>query len=173
MMDHIVSHSEQVCRVALSLVDHMNGRSVKLNRRLILASALLHDITKTRSFETKEDHALTGSQFLSERGYPEVGRIVAQHVRLDSYFHGNALDEAEIVNYADKRVLHDEVVSLEKRMAYIVERYADGPDLHERIMWLWKQSRRLEERLFNHIGFAPDALEAHLVVDFDDDKSAV
>lgn len=163
MFDHIAAHSEQVCRVALCLVAHMNNRSDRLNRNLVQAAALLHDITKTRSFDTGEDHALTGEQFLAERGYPEVGHIVGQHVRLEAYFNGPVPDEAQIINYADKRVLHDEVVSLERRMAYIVERYGKGPGLEERIQWLWKQSRRLEERLFEHIEFAPDALEDHLL----------
>ncbi len=163
MLDHIAAHSEQVCRVALCLVAHMNNRSDRLNRNLVQAAALLHDITKTRSFDTGEDHALTGEQFLAERGYPEVGHIVGQHVRLEAYFNGPVPDEAQIINYADKRVLHDEVVSLERRMAYIVERYGKGPGLEERIQWLWKQSRRLEERLFEHIEFSPDALEDHLL----------
>ena len=56
-----------------------------LNRDLIRAAALLHDITKTRSFVTSENHALTGGQFLSDLGYPEVGDLVRQHVRLDEY----------------------------------------------------------------------------------------
>ena len=84
MLENIVAHSRQVCRVSLLIVDHLQPDG--LNRELILAAALLHDITKTRSFQTLEDHAETGAQLLAEIGYPEVGRIVGQHVRLDRYF---------------------------------------------------------------------------------------
>jgi len=163
MLPHIVAHSEQVGRVALALVDHMNGSTATPDRNMVLAAALLHDITKTRSFETGEDHAQTGARFLTERGYPDVGKIVGQHVRLDTYFKEGAPDEAEIINYADKRVLHDRVVSLESRMAYIVERYGGEPDLNAKLKWLSNQSRMLEDRLFSHIDFVPADLTQHIV----------
>ncbi|MCG6911252.1 MAG: HD domain-containing protein [Deltaproteobacteria bacterium] len=162
MLDHIVSHSEQVCRVALCLTDRLDGRFSALDRHLVIASALLHDITKTRSFETGENHALTGEQLLKERGYPEVGRVVGRHVHIPAGDLLQVPDEAQIVNYADKRVLHDEVVSLERRMHYIVERYGRTAEHRQRIMSLWEQSRMLEKRLFTHIDFAPEVLRAHL-----------
>ncbi|MBW2514195.1 MAG: HD domain-containing protein, partial [Deltaproteobacteria bacterium] len=47
MMDHIVDHSEQVCRVAVCLAEYLSREGIDLNHELIRASALLHDITKT------------------------------------------------------------------------------------------------------------------------------
>ena len=58
MLENIVAHSLQVCRVSLFLTDRLG--LPELNRELIRAAALLHDITKTRSFSTQEDHAETG-----------------------------------------------------------------------------------------------------------------
>mgnify|MGYP001817846958 FL=1 len=162
MLSHIVTHSEQVCRVALCLVDHMNHSSTMLNRPLVQAAALLHDVTKTRSFETGENHAVTGRELMADKGFPEVARVVGQHVHLDKDIQGEGVDEARIVNYADKRVLHDEVVPLEKRMAYIVERYGQEETHRKRIMLLWQESRRLEEHIFRHIAFPPDELKRHL-----------
>ena len=69
MMDHIVDHSEQVCRVAVCLAENLSQQGIDLNLELIRASALLHDITKTRSFRTRENHAETGGKFLQERGF--------------------------------------------------------------------------------------------------------
>jgi len=80
MLDNIVDHCRQVFRVALTLLNNLNGASPNINKRLIVAAALLHDITKTRSFTTWEDHTQTGEQFLFGRGYPKVGQIVGQHV---------------------------------------------------------------------------------------------
>ena len=162
MLSPIVAHSEQVCRVALCLVDHIHSLPAGLNRPLIQAAALLHDITKTRSFETGEDHALTGGELLADRGFPEVAGVVGQHVRLDNDAGTDMLNEAQIVNYADKRVLHDQVVSLEKRMAYILERYGREASHRQRIMALWQESRRLEERLFRRINFPPHELTRYL-----------
>ena len=76
MMDHIVDHSEQVCRVAVCLADKLSSEGIELNLELIGASALLHDITKTRSFRTHENHAQTGGKFLQE--FPGVTGICVQ-----------------------------------------------------------------------------------------------
>lgn len=159
MLDNIVAHSEQVCRVALCLTGHLVQRGVALNRELIRAAALLHDITKTRSFETKEDHAQTGALFLCEKGFPEIGRIVGQHVRLDTYTLTREPHEAEVINYADKRVLHDRIVSLKQRMGYIVERYGGDSDINERIAMLYEKTRDLEKHLFAYMPFTPENLK--------------
>jgi len=159
MLDHIVVHSLQVCRVATFLVDRMEISNGNLNRDMVQASALLHDITKTRSFKTKEDHARTGEQLLVDLGYPEVGYIIGQHVRLDEYFATNIPMEAEIVNYADKRILHDKVVSLKDRMIYILRKYVKKSEHRQRFCWLWERSKDLEERLFNCLSFSPGELD--------------
>ena len=159
MMAHIVDHSEQVCRVAVCLAENLTHGGIDLNIDLIRAAALLHDITKTRSFNTQENHAETGGMFLQKRGFGEVGQIVAQHVKLDTYDAPNSPGEAEIVNYADKRVLHDQIVPLADRMAYILEKYADSMESRERIMGLWARSKDIEKRLFSHLSFEPDVLK--------------
>lgn len=159
MLDHIVVHSEQVCRVAVLLTDHLNQKGFNLDADLITAAALLHDITKTRSFRTHENHAQTGGAFLEQKGFIEVGRIVSQHVKLDAYFLSDKPIEAEIVNYSDKRVLHDQIVSLSDRMNYILDRYGNGEENRERIFMLWSKTKELEEKLFSFLPFTPDSLK--------------
>lgn len=156
MMNHIVAHSLQVCRVALLLTDRLALPG--LDRELVRAAALLHDITKTRSFTTHEDHAATGSRLLAELGFPEVGRIIGQHVYLEPDAVGDGPTEAEIVNYADKRVLHDEIAPLDRRMGYILERYGAGPERRRHILDLWCETVRLEARIFSRLSFGPEEL---------------
>lgn len=162
MPDHIRNHSKLVCEVALVLTDGLIAAGIDVNRKLVRASALLHDITKPRSFATGENHAQTGGQYLAKLGYPEVGEIVRQHVMLDQYFAAATPDEAEVVNYADKRVLHDKVVPLDERMTYILHRYAKTKARQDLLKQLWEQTRLLEERLFAHLSFTPDILPEHL-----------
>jgi uncharacterized protein len=162
MLENIVAHSIQVCRVGACLVDHIKREGGQLNRKLVQAAALLHDITKTRSFETEENHALTGGQVLTDFGYPQIGDLVRQHVRLDSYSEHQNLSEAVIVNYADKRVLHDRIVSLDDRMRYIQERYGTQPEHKRRIELLWKKTAALEKHIFTYLPFSPDDLIDHL-----------
>lgn len=158
MPAHIVAHSFQVCRVADILAASLARAGVALKPELVSASALLHDITKARSFETGENHSETGAELLSERGYIRVGRIVRQHVRLDAYDLQADPSEAVLVNYADKRVLHDRVVSLDRRMAYIRDRYGQTPAHLSRIDALWRLSAEMERRIFRNLPFAPGAL---------------
>lgn len=158
MMDHIVVHSMQVCRVAAFLAEQLNPAQDRLNYDLIRAAALLHDITKTRSFKTEENHAVTGGQFLAEEGYPEVGELVRQHVRLDAYPETVILSEAQIINYADKRVLHDRIVGLDDRLDYILERYGKAPGLEERILYLWGKTLYIEDKIFSDLSITPQDL---------------
>jgi len=162
-LGHIVAHSIQVCRVALLLQDNLKTFGTELNRELIQASALLHDITKTRSIETGEFHSQTGADLLADMGYSEVGEIVRQHVRLDQYREHDRVTEAAIINYADKRVLHDRIVSLETRMEYILERYGQRTDLLGRLNRLWKKTLRLEDQIFKSLPFGPEAVGSRIV----------
>jgi uncharacterized protein len=165
MPEHIRAHSELVCRVALLLVDGLAAAGVDLNRTLVDASAMLHDITKPRSFKTGENHSRTGGEYLTDLGYPEVGQIVRQHVIMDAYFLSDAPSEAEIVNYADKRVLHDRIVSLDNRMDYIVARYAKTAAHRQWLMQMWEQTVVLEDRLFGYLPFEPCELAERIVDD--------
>jgi uncharacterized protein len=163
-MDHIAHHSFQVCRVAIFMTDQLAAKNVVLHRDLIEAAAILHDVTKTRSIRTGERHAETGSNLLKEIGCPEVADLIRQHVRLDVY--GTALpNEAEIVNYSDKRVLHENIVSLEDRMTYISERYGTTPESREYIAINWKKTQELENKLFEHLPFLPQDIEKQLEAD--------
>ena len=154
-LDHIVAHSIQVCRVALLITDGLIDTRPCLNRDLVRAAALLHDITKTRSLTTGERHAESGGEYLSGKGFPAVGDIVRQHVRLDDFRRAGPVSEAEIVNYADKRVIHDRISPLETRMAYILERYGSTPQLQDRLKIIWEETLSLEEKLFRPLPFPP------------------
>jgi uncharacterized protein len=158
MLDHIARHSLQVCRVAMFLATELRRLRICLNRDLIQAAALLHDITKTRSFASGENHALSGAQLLNDLGCPEIGQLVRQHVRLDVYEDGASIDEAAIINYADKRVLHEHIVSLPRRMRYILDRYAKEPSDVEHFRWLWKQTEAIESRIFADLRVCPEDL---------------
>lgn len=162
MMDHIIDHSVMVSNVAVSLGQHLRQSAPQLNIDLVRTAALLHDITKTRSFETGELHSETGGGLLAELGYPEIGEIIRQHVVLDTRRDQGPVSETEIVNYADKRVLHDRVVSLDQRLEYIRVRYASTPDFRKRLRQMWDDTLALEVKIFNRLGFAPEELIRHI-----------
>lgn len=165
MMDHIIDHSVMVANVAACLCRHLKAENTRLNTRLVHAAALLHDITKTRSFETGEIHSQTGGDLMDELGYPEVGKIIRQHVILDHLDKEESVSEHEIVNYADKRVLHDQVVSLDRRLAYIKVRYGKNPEFRQRINQMWELTLDLESKLFRNLTFSPAHLADQILAD--------
>ncbi len=158
MMDHIVDHSLMVSNVTRFLCKRLKTIFPDLDIRLATHAALLHDITKTRSFDTHEIHSETGGLLLTQLGYPEVGNIIRQHVLLDSYETDSPICEQEIVNYSDKRVLHDKVVSLTKRLEYITHRYGKRVEFKEKIQMMWDNTLVLESKLFSRLDIQPDEL---------------
>jgi uncharacterized protein len=122
MLPNIIAHSRQVMRVSLVITDNLK-KGVSINRDLVIAAALLHDITKTRSLETRELHDQSGGELLRELGFTRVGEIVKQHVILLDFNPQEKLEEREIINYADKRVMHDRIVSLSERVKDLIQRY--------------------------------------------------
>ncbi len=155
---HIVRHSVKVYQVSKRLCKSM-PEDIGLDFRLIEVSALLHDICKMDSIKNGGDHARNGGRLLSGLGYHEVGEIIRQHVHLDRpVSHYNALREEIIVNYADKRVKHTQVVSLAERFEDIVKRYARSKETKERIWKLFTESQKMEQLIFGYLPFSPEAI---------------
>ena len=171
MMDHIVDHSVMVSHVSLFLCRSLKKRYPNLNTELVTSAALLHDITKTRSFTTGEIHSDTGGQMLSNLGYPEVGEIIRQHVVLDEYSDQPPVTNQEIVNYSDKRVLHDRIVSLNRRLMYIERTYVKSEKLKQRFKRMRQQSIDLESKLFRFLSITPSQLSDAVLERVNPDRS--
>ena len=97
-----------------------------------------------------------GAGILEELGYPHLAQVVREHVHLD----GNIMDprplrEAEVVNYADKRVLHEAVVTLAARFADLKVRYGRTSEALARIHATEVRSRALEEKIFASLHLSP------------------
>lgn len=159
MLPHIREHSLMVLAVARLLGGELAQAGFSLHLPLIEAGALLHDLGKTACLGTTEDHAHWGAMMLHGRGYPEVARVVAEHIRLkEGGAEPRPLREAEVVNYADKRVLHTRVVSLAARFADLKHRYGKTPEILARIQANEGLSRLLEARIFAFLSLTPDDL---------------
>jgi putative nucleotidyltransferase with HDIG domain len=164
MLPHIARHSKIVTQIALLLGRKLNNCGCDLDLNLVEAGALLHDITKTASIETKENHAHTGAELLASLGYPAVADVVRQHITLDPpILSQESIREAELVNYADKRVKHEEVVSIEERFRDIKERYIRRfPALQERFEEVRLETQVLEKRIFSKIDISPEEVQTML-----------
>lgn len=162
MLGNIIDHSLEVARVALYLSTELNRRGQNLDLSLVEAAALLHDLTKTECLRTKEDHAFTGSKRLKEMGYERIGEVVAEHIRLTKVTDPFRISEEEVVNYADKRVKHDRIVSLEERFQDLKERYGYSLRALELLDCLKEETFKIEQKIFSILDFDPNHLRERL-----------
>jgi uncharacterized protein len=159
MLEHIIDHSIKVARVALVLSSELNRKGQSIDLALVESAALLHDLTKTECLRTKEDHALTGSRLLREIGFERVGDVIAEHIQLVKKIDPSWISEEEVVNYADKRVRHDRIVSLEERFEDLKGRYGKGQRALELLEELRKATLKIERKIFSILEIEPNHLE--------------
>lgn len=159
MLPNIREHSLLVREVAMHLGASLIAAGFPLHLDLIEAGALLHDLGKTHCLGTAINHAEWGAQALHSAGYPEVAQVVRQHVYLqDNGEDPLAIREAEVVNYADKRVLHTLVVTLAERFTDLKVRYGHTPEALGRINAMEIKTQVIEEKLFASLTISPGDL---------------
>ncbi len=159
MLSHIKDHSVQVTKVAVFIAVELNKRGQTIDLGLVEAASLLHDVAKTESFRTKEDHAVAGSLLLKSLGYETVGAVVAEHVRLAGDKNPLRVSAEEVVNYADKRVQHDRVVSLEERFRDLVDRYGKKEKASGQLEQLKKITMEIENKIFSILECSPAEIQ--------------
>jgi putative nucleotidyltransferase with HDIG domain len=135
VIDHcrVVAHKTE--EIAASLI----RRGCPLDRELIYAGALLHDIARSQPRQaqaagggvvqpsslcsrTGGTHAQAGASWLIAEGYPRVAKIIAEHEDLPEPV---CLNESAVVYLADKMILNNKEVTLEERFARSLEKCRD------------------------------------------------
>jgi uncharacterized protein len=166
MLANIRRHSLVVARLAERLLDGLGDSlppAALADRQLVIAGALLHDIAKTPCLNSACDHARMGAGICREHGFEEVAAIVEEHVILRQYepdrYQAGSFSAREIVYYADKRVRHHQVVSLEERLDYILDHYGrDNSARRQLIRENFTRCLTLERLLFQWLPFHPEDL---------------
>ena len=117
---NVIEHCKVVAKVAEGIAEKLIKKGRKVNRELVVAGALLHDIERH-----KDNHVARGAELVKKFGYPEVAKVVSKHTLYEVEIEENQPKtfEEKIVFYADKRVKNDKVVSLKGRYDDIKKRY--------------------------------------------------
>lgn len=157
MLDNIKAHSFKVEQVAKIIAIGIKKAGINISLKKVSSGALMHDIAKTMCLGSTDDHAIKGREICIENNFIEIAEIVGEHIQLKSYKPENEVNEKEIIYYSDKRVNHDEVVSLEKRLAYLINRYAKNEkSLIQRIEANFRKCREVEKKIFSNLDFSPE-----------------
>lgn len=173
MLLNIRRHSIVVAEISLVLTQALSGAGKSApDQRLVTAGGLLHDIAKTYCLDNKRNHTKVGAEICFELGFPEIARIVEEHVFLkttdQTRYQQGIFQAHEIVYYADKRVRHHEIVDLITRRDYIIERYSEGREKRiQAIKTNFAKCREFEKQLFSHLNFPPAALADKVLLSSD------
>jgi len=119
--DNVVAHLKAVYDFSMKVCDLLEKKDINVNRDLVAAGALLHDIKKMNS----DDHVAEGYEYIKLLGFSEVALIVKKHglYHLEEEEFTPKSWEEKIVFYADKRVKGSNIVSVDERFGYIKQRY--------------------------------------------------
>lgn len=117
---NVIKHSKAVCKVAEEIADNLIKKGIKVDKKLVIAAALLHDVVRE-----KKDHVLEGANLIRKLGFPEVAEVIAKHSlhKIENPSQQPHSYEEKIVFYADKRAKEAKIVSLEERFRDLKERY--------------------------------------------------
>ncbi|MFQ5842185.1 MAG: HD domain-containing protein [Thermodesulfobacteriota bacterium] len=157
-MGNIIRHCIKVAEIALSISIELNRKGEDLNLKVVEAAALLHDITKAESLDSGEDHSLTGYRLLRKMGYSRIAEIVRQHVFLLKDPDSPRVSEEEVVNYSDKRVRHDQIVTLRERFDDLRVRYCKDEGQKKWMDRLEALCYRIENKICSKLDIEPEEL---------------
>ena len=153
MPEHIREHSRMVADIATCVAEHARDRGMDVDVASVRASGLLHDLAKHHTIRYGGHHAQLGGAWVQARtGNPLIAQGVLHHIwwpwEIDAvrYFLPLA------VIYADKRVRHDSVVTVDKRFKDIAERYGKNKAILKRIEMSRVQALEIEQHINTLLG---------------------
>jgi len=162
--DWLLAHVGAVAEIASYLAERCAARGIQVDRELVEAAGLLHDIDKLLPADDPVQelgHGAAGARWLSQRGYPELTRAISAHpiTRLldaDRYgrWNGVATREERIVAYADKRA-GQRLEAMSARFAGWAVRY---PEYRESLARARARAERLEREVCETAGVSPLAV---------------
>jgi hypothetical protein len=156
----MIQHSIMVQRIANFLGKELVSKGERIDLNLLSCSALLHDLDKKLTLENGKEHGFASERILAEKGYPEVGVIVRKH-RLETVNEDQSdlsTWEEKIVYYADKRVNHFHIVTLDERYKYLFERYGKNEQRIMSILSTKPHVEKIEKEIFSIIQANPEEM---------------
>lgn len=174
---HVIDHCKKVEFVAKEIAEQYLKKGVNLDYESLYYACLLHDVLRIIDFNPGNgylkmqkklkakypnmNHSQAAYQLLSEMGEYKIANIIKKHA-----FDGIIMDENQpfileekIMTYADKRVLHDDIVSLQERFEDGKKRYNPENKNPKRQNKIYKMYFHLEKELFDDIAINPEDIK--------------
>ncbi len=158
MLPQIQDHSLTVAAVSLQLAEMACYQGLSIDSRLVDAAALLHDLAKTYTIRHGGSHSQIGGAWVVRlTGNPAIAQAVIHHVHWPGEICFQNYLLPLIIIYADKRVKHDRIVSIEDRFHDLFQRYGINEQRKHSIHTSLQQTRLIESRLSRELEVSLDA----------------
>ena len=131
------AHCEAVCRVAVKLADGLPG----INREMLFTAARIHDAARNR-----QDHPAVLAEELERRGYRYLASVVRVHMDLPDAM-SEGISEHALLYLADKLVIEDQYVGIDRRFQPAEERFRDKPEILRAIL----HRKVIAQRILNSV----------------------
>jgi len=190
---HIIEHSLAAAKLAVFLAERLNEKGILVDVQLVDRACLLHDILRVCDLNdySRFEHCAADkakweklkSQYkgicheeataaLLRDKYPQLAEVIRKH-RYTAIAHQKDKPvtwEEKLVYYADKRVMHDRIVSLKERLEEAHKRYDDWgrANAHssldsfdyaqDKTVKIDRLIYKLEKEIFDKIGLDPLAV---------------
>ncbi len=181
----ILAHMRKVAAVAVFIGKKMAEKGEKTDLVVLRQAALLHDIVKICDFKSTDlitsigdfnaediafwmklhrscrsvGHVNAAYNILMDLGEPKLAEIIRKH-RYESIIDGNPAErpsslEEKLLYYADKRVMHDKIVSMRERLDDGRNRYFGG-NMRPQDVEIEKALFSLEREICEKAGIRPE-----------------
>ena len=157
----IISHMKLVTKIAVFLAKKLKQKGIDIHLELVEYAALLHDIDKIITLKKTGEHGKISKKILIEEGYPELGAIIEVHGVMGLIEDRLNTWEEKIVNYADKRVIHNKMASVDERFDNLIKRYK-GAIPKKDFEKTRKLTKKLEKQIFDELDIKPEDLEKEM-----------
>jgi uncharacterized protein len=179
---HVRRHCLQVALVGELIATNLAKTGIEIEPSTVWAAGMLHDLVRIVDFSSvpedlgsPEDqivwkqlreqykglhHAQVGAEILTDIGETELADIIGRHATasLGTPTGPNSW-KSKLVFYADKRVSHDEIVSLEERLAEGWKRHFNGRAKSDDDHALLASIFELEKELFAPLSLTPEDVQ--------------
>ncbi len=153
MPDHIRHHCEQVALVAGFLARTGDAMGMSVDTPCVVACALLHDIAKSYTIVHAGNHSQLGASIvMQECGNPRIAQGVLHHVHWPWSIDVDRWFLPLSIIYADKRVMHDSIVTLDERFDDLYARYGKTERIRQSIRESYEQAVAIETAFSQRMG---------------------
>ncbi|QAZ69486.1 HDIG domain-containing metalloprotein [Solidesulfovibrio carbinolicus] len=153
MLPNIRAHSELVACLATALAELARAAGLAVDVAAVRAAALLHDLAKTYTIRHGGNHCQLGAAWVQEiTGNPALAQGVLCHVHWPREIDLAADFLPLALIYSDKRVKHNQIVTLEARFDDLLVRYGTTEYIRGRIRESFQQAEAIEQALAATLG---------------------